>query len=394
MSKKRIKHSEWIIPSILLIPTLIIQILPSDVEGAIWEHLLQALNFELRVWWGLLGIGLVFFVRLALRNLTKREHQKKETSQSPLNNVQNHSQIEQQNNAGIINISNNAKSSVEKLPALNACFCDAENNSKDELLISFTQQEELKPPHLYSVNEYLMHYLMYMSEFRELLEKANIHIPNGFDEFASLTHKKAEEMKIANAIVDGSKDMDWIWLSDSFTRYYETLPSDDELELLRNKWNEFHSLEYNHVELSLFISNNGKALANNVDVTMTFPPELKIFHEAKYKEVKQKTIHEASKLRTYGDPFAEYVNHFKLYRGGQSKISGSANPFDKMSFSNVQINGNHLNYTVDKLLHTKGIQSEKFIAVATQRGTFSVDVKSICIEYSDAHIQTFSIIVA
>jgi len=63
-----------------------------------------------------------------------------------------------------------------------------------------------------------------------------------------------------------------------------------------------------------------------------------------------------------------------------------------MSFTNVRINGNQLNYTVDKLLHTKGIQSEKFIAVATKKGTFSVDVKSICIEYSDAHVQTLTII--
>jgi hypothetical protein len=182
-------------------------------------------------------------------------------------------------------------------------------------------------------------------------------------------------------------------------KYNKDLPTQEEYDEYNSSIRRFTNMTENNIEANLSVSNNGNSMANNVTISLQFPPELLVFEKYDIENAQK-----PKKLKLPLDPFVEYTHQTRLDRLVSNAITPYLDALDvSYPLHSVDLSLSKLNYTIwderqlcytqDSLLHTLTAESDNFYIVATKRGSFDIEAELICAEFEEPIKKTFTVVV-
>jgi len=180
---------------------------------------------------------------------------------------------------------------------------------------------------------------------------------------------------------------------DAIAFYNATLPSQSEYDSYNKQNARYVNMTENRHKINIYVENNGTISANQIIVSLRFPPELLVFddydietvNKPKMLEIPENPLHHdfdikkninklqaISFLTTIADTSKQTSS---LFRAGRALTGIRINYYTE--------NENYLCYKKEKLLHTQTAKSHVFYIVATQKGEYKIDGEIICEELSE-----------
>ena len=178
------------------------------------------------------------------------------------------------------------------------------------------------------------------------------------------------------------------------------LPSQQEFDDYNAQNARYINMSENKFKAHISVENNGTLLANQVTITLRFPPEILVFDDydiekvdkPKKLDVPSNPLHHGlgvrlpKSLATAVSMAQAFINPSPLGNLNARLLSGRTNNY-------YTIDEDYLCYKREKLLHTHAGRSNDFYIVATQKGTFEIEGEIICEELSEPICKTFTVTV-
>jgi hypothetical protein len=208
-----------------------------------------------------------------------------------------------------------------------------------------------------------------------------------------------------NVVVVENKKTDYHkLLADEITAYNAALPRQSQYDEYNQKLSRYVYLTKNCHKVNIYVANEGSAVANDISVTLSFPPELIVFDDYTIRQAE-----EPGELEVPIDPVEkiesgqwgtiqlpaglrqaiEYAQMFTRQPGLNTALLSDA--FHQRDY--YTDGEDFLRLEVEKLLHTHTYHSDGFYIVATKCGIFEIEGEIICEELSEPIRKTFAVTV-
>ena len=219
-------------------------------------------------------------------------------------------------------------------------------------------------------------------------------------EIASMlfSKNKKQEETIDNSI-SVIEDLDFRErLIKEFEDYNTALPPQGVIAEYNTQLSRYTNMTANQHKACIRIDNNGTMTANQVIVTLHFPPELLVFDSHKITDAKEpkKIKMPRNPIRdrhdtSYHPAFMDHIEQHERMLNPNNSISFAINAFERLNYYTE--NEDCLYFDVDSIVQTMGASSDDFYIVATKRGTFEIDGEIICEELPEPIRKSFAVIV-
>jgi hypothetical protein len=185
-------------------------------------------------------------------------------------------------------------------------------------------------------------------------------------------------------------------------KYNDALPMQAEYDSYNLKLTRFVNMTENRHNVYISLTNDGTAIANNIAITLWFPPELLVFDDYDIN-----LVTEPNEIKIPIDPIEKIQHGTFEMPDGLRQVIELAEMFAKQPGMSKPIipgalfgsrnyytqNENCLCYEIEKLLHTHTAGSHDFYVVATKRGTFDITGEAICEGMPEPIKKTFTVII-
>ena len=219
-------------------------------------------------------------------------------------------------------------------------------------------------------------------------------------EIASMlfSKNKKQEETIDNSI-SVIEDLDFRErLIKEFEDYNTALPPQEVVAEYNTQLSRYTNMTSNQHKACIRIDNNGTMTANQVIVTLHFPPELLVFDSHKITDAKEpkKIKMPRNPIRdrhdtSYHPAFMDHIEQHERMLNPNNSISFAINAFERLNYYTE--NEDCLYFDVDSIVQTMGTSSDDFYIVTTKRGTFEIEGEIICEELPEPIRKSFAVIV-
>lgn len=195
---------------------------------------------------------------------------------------------------------------------------------------------------------------------------------------------------------------------EDITIYNSSLPTQEQVNEYNKKQSLYENAKYNCYNFYLEINNIGRFEANNIDLIISFPKGLMVFHKKDVKNIEEPEPLEfpdhptIAISRVFASRFEPAIlalsKEFSSSRFRFNNIESNYNPiFSGAKFHMPSFKIYNDNSTIQlkhsNLLHTRNFVSDTFSIIVTKSGTFQIQYNIICKELPEAQTGTLKLIV-